>query len=61
MLKKKKVEVKEKKIGKIENKVEKKIEKKVEKAVSTVEKNEKKEIESPTAIMAKKIEELMRK
>lgn len=53
MLKKKKVEVKEKKIGKIE--------KKVEKAVSTVEKNEIKEIESPTAIMAKKIEELMRK
>ena len=52
MLKKKKVEVKEKKIGKIE--------KKVEKAVSTVEKNEIKNVESPTALMAKKIQELMR-
>lgn len=50
-----------KKEKKAEVKKESKIEKKVEKAVSTVEKNEIKEIESPTAIMAKKIEELMRK
>ena len=41
-------------------KVTKPVEKKVEKAVSTVKKNEKKEIESPTAIIAKKIEEMMR-
>lgn len=39
---------------------EKKVEKKVEKAVSTVEGNEIKNIESPTALMAKKIQELMR-
>ena len=39
---------------------EKKVEKKVEKAVSTVEKNKIKNVESPTAAMAKKIQELMR-
>lgn len=39
---------------------EKKVEKKVEKAVSTVEENEIKNVESPTALMAKKIQELMR-
>ena len=50
--KEKKVEVKEKKLEKVE--------KKVEKAVSTVEENEIKNVESPTALMAKKIQELMR-
>lgn len=39
---------------------ESKVEKKVENAVSTVEKNEIKNVESPTALMAKKIQELMR-
>jgi hypothetical protein len=39
---------------------EKKVEKKVEKPVSTVSENEIKDIESPTAIMARKIQELMR-
>ena len=39
---------------------ESKVEKKVEKAVSTVEENEIKNVESPTAIMARKIQELMR-
>ena len=47
--KEKKVEVKEKKV-----------EKKTEKPVSTVEENEIKGIESPTALMARKIQELMR-
>lgn len=50
--KEKKAEVKEKKLEKVE--------KKVEKPVSTVEENEIKNIESPTALMAKKIQELMR-
>ena len=39
---------------------ESKVEKKVEKPVSTVEENEIKNVESPTAIMARKIQELMR-
>jgi len=50
--KEKKAEVKEVK--------ESKVEKKVEKPVSTVEENEIKNVESPTAIMARKIQELMR-
>lgn len=48
-----------KKVKKAEVK-EKKVEKKVEKPVSTVEENEIKNVESPTALMAKKIQELMR-
>ena len=50
---KKKKEVKE-------VKKESKVEKKVEKPVSTVEENEIKNVESPTALMARKIQELMR-
>ena len=49
-----------KKEKKVEAKKESKVEKKVEKPVSTVEENEIKNIESPTAIMARKIQELMR-
>lgn len=51
-------ELKKKKEKKVE--VEKKVEKKTEKPVSTVSENEIKDIESPTAIMARKIQELMR-
>ena len=49
-----------KKEKKAEVKKESKVEKKIEKPVSTVKENEKKEIESPTAAMAKMIQELMR-
>jgi len=52
-----------KRLSKKEKKAEvkvKKVEKKTEKPVSTVSENEIKDIESPTALMAKKIQELMR-
>ena len=49
-----------KKEKKAEVKKESKVEKKAEKPVSTVKENEIKNVESPTALMAKKIQELMR-